>query len=290
MFTAERPRRGFTLIELMVVVTVVVILLGILVPAVSFAKRAARMAVCLSNQRQLGVACRAYAIDYRGLFPTRPGPSNSAGPTYAPWAPQVLYWPTGDADMRGLWTGYVTGYGQPVPNNPGLKSSAPVFYCPANNDPSLFNNYANAWGAKNAMYPSGNYYLMGYAYFGAYHLYYKDANHTVNTTNWVASTPPVFSISGAPNIPLFGDVTESYLVSGAPYGWFYAAHTSGDGVQWMPSTSKLVPLGMNCVLSDGSARWFSYIESSPGVPAPSSQCEFSIRYSNPGFLWGKPGM
>jgi prepilin-type N-terminal cleavage/methylation domain-containing protein len=62
-------RRGFTLIELLVVVAVIALLIGLLVPALSRAREAGRAVACLSNQRQLFLACRAYADEFRGVGP-----------------------------------------------------------------------------------------------------------------------------------------------------------------------------------------------------------------------------
>ena len=64
------PRRGvpraFTLIELMVVVSIIAVLIGILLPALGGARETARVTQCLSNQRQLGIAARLYLNDHRG--------------------------------------------------------------------------------------------------------------------------------------------------------------------------------------------------------------------------------
>ena len=62
-------RRGFTLIELLVVVAILAVLIALLLPALSGARGAARLARCLANQHQLGVAWALYTDDHRN-FPT----------------------------------------------------------------------------------------------------------------------------------------------------------------------------------------------------------------------------
>ena len=56
-------REGFTLIELLVVIAIIAVLMGILMPALRTAKEQGRMAVCLSNLRQIGLASQLYAED-----------------------------------------------------------------------------------------------------------------------------------------------------------------------------------------------------------------------------------
>ena len=62
-------RRGFTLVELLVVIAVVALLLALLLPALEMAREVARGAVCASNVRQSALAFTVYTADYDGQFP-----------------------------------------------------------------------------------------------------------------------------------------------------------------------------------------------------------------------------
>lgn len=57
-------RTGFTLIELLVVIAIIAILAAILFPVFAQAKESARLATCLSNSRQIGIAESMYYTDY----------------------------------------------------------------------------------------------------------------------------------------------------------------------------------------------------------------------------------
>ncbi|QDU71315.1 type II secretion system protein [Mucisphaera calidilacus] len=69
--SSMRPVRGFTLIELLVVISIIALLIGILLPALGAARATARGAVCQSNNRNITTALNVYAVDNRGVWPSR---------------------------------------------------------------------------------------------------------------------------------------------------------------------------------------------------------------------------
>ena len=61
-----RHAKGFTLVELLVVVAIIAILMAVLLPALKGARERARSAKCMSNERNMGQAFYPYTIEWDG--------------------------------------------------------------------------------------------------------------------------------------------------------------------------------------------------------------------------------
>jgi prepilin-type N-terminal cleavage/methylation domain-containing protein len=101
------PRRnGFTIIELLVVVSIIALLVGILLPAIGKARDQAQLSVSQANLRNLGTAHGSYAAEWNDRQFTLIVDSISAYGSNAPQAFNAYNESLGTDEHAGIWLGY----------------------------------------------------------------------------------------------------------------------------------------------------------------------------------------
>lgn len=101
---AQPSSRGFTLVELLVVLAVIALLAGLLLPALGRAKHLAAATTCRSNLRQQALAWELYLGEHADRFPDRRDLKTTLPGGYRPWTT----WPL--SDPRAGWAAVVLSH------------------------------------------------------------------------------------------------------------------------------------------------------------------------------------
>jgi prepilin-type N-terminal cleavage/methylation domain-containing protein/prepilin-type processing-associated H-X9-DG protein len=122
--------RGFTLVELLVVLAIVATLVGLLLTGVQRARSAAQRVQCANNLRQIGLALHQYHDLQRVLPPGVRGVSDSY--PFMGWTARLLPY----LEQQAIWEQAQADYGRQrmffgPPPHAGLEMVRAVFNCPA---------------------------------------------------------------------------------------------------------------------------------------------------------------
>ena len=213
----KRHSNAFTLIELLVVIAIIAILAAILFPVFAQAKESAKKTVCLSNQKQIGLALTMYATD------------NDDYMLYTDW----------------ICGTYVGSGNVPWPTVPDLLypyvKNAGVFTCPdfaagywAFNEPYLSSDFPLC---KSTQISSTSLYHLGYGVNGLLMLgYLQSAPYSMTSLLYPANTG-VFGESDGQDGSFIGYCINDgtgyhrfWLNSDPNYYWYYgwARHMNGS--------------------------------------------------------------
>lgn len=162
-------RDGFTLVELLVVITVIGILIALLLPAVQAAREAARRMACSNNLRQIALATHNYHDSHQG-FPI-PAPDSTIA--YSVQAQILPFIEQGNLGQRlDFKKPLMVGSGPSSSLNPiyvdVVNQPVPVFLCPSDAGEVFYVDSNNVkWAGGNYMFNSGSGTGMQYCIYQA---------------------------------------------------------------------------------------------------------------------------
>ncbi|MBC7852546.1 MAG: DUF1559 domain-containing protein [Pirellulaceae bacterium] len=136
------PKRpAFTLIELLVVIAIIGVLVALLLPAVQFAREAARRMSCSNNLKQIGIALHLYHDSHKKFPPGRWGLNHSVQSLMLPYMEQEVI--HRKIDFNVIWS---------HANNAEARGIiVPIFLCPSDRA-----NMPNGWAGNNYHGCEGN--------------------------------------------------------------------------------------------------------------------------------------
>lgn len=241
---AERTyKKGFTLMELLVVISIIALLMSIMIPAMQKVKELARRTVCKSNLRQLGISLTLYAQDYKGIFPKRN--------KYSPLMPNMYFVENRpvESDHRWIWDGYLDGYKLKKlgDRNDDYDYAPEVMYCPSTQATLLA--HGKNWPFDRS--DNFNAYQISYNYFNIGALIEDSDNR------WLGSSKMPTNTSLPGYIPLFGDMCV-YDYQIAAQNFRIANHFKTGAKESVSGGEE--PEGINNVKIDGSVSWSRYSE------------------------------
>lgn len=240
-------KRGFTLVELLVVIGIIALLISILLPSLNKARDAAKKTVCLSNMRELGNSFRLYSTAFKDAIP-------------------IGYMSEKQFSYVALWHDGGTGTNSFKPSQMGLLvmgNVAPtpkVFYCPSEDDPQYtFNsgaggNAVNAWPYYNSP-PRPNVIGTGRSHcrlgYNARPIADWPTNSVVSSPNDVRFWVPVLE----PKPAAAGDLLTKGSFAMPKFSKLKNKAIVADLVMYKPAVIRRHKTGVNVLFANGSAQW-----------------------------------
>ncbi len=151
---ALRSSHGFTIVELLVTLSIVSILMGLLLPGLASARNGANGTRCRANLRQIGVALYLYALHNEEQLPAT---IFDDGETPKPEEMMALTTGVDGTSSSGSWD----GLGRLIGDSKMFTDSTSIFFCPCHHGEHSEHLYEGEIRRNSAQRIYGNYHFVG---------------------------------------------------------------------------------------------------------------------------------